>query len=97
MTYKDPKFGVNPVDEYGTLVTYEEFDKENQKYDQILKKYIGKYPTLNGFNQGYYESLADSIRRGAPLKVDPVTSRDGIRMMELARESHNTGRTVPWS
>lgn len=51
---------------------------------------------MNGFNQGYYESLADTIRRNAPLQVDPQTSRDGIRLMELARESHNTGRTVLW-
>lgn len=97
MTYKDPEFGKNPEEEYGTLTTYKEFDKGYQEYDVATKKYVGKVPTLNGFNQGYYESLADSLRRNAPMKVDPVTSRDGVRLMELARESHNTGRTVLWS
>jgi hypothetical protein len=97
MTYEDPQFGVNPESEYGTLATYAEFDKKNQKYDEVAKKYVGKLPTLNGYNRGYYESLADTIRRGAPLRVDPLTSRHGIRLMELARESHNEGRTVPWS
>ena len=97
MTYEDPQFGVNPESEYGTLATYSEFDKNSQNYDEVARKYVGKFPTLNGSNRGYYESLADTIRRGAPLKVDPLTSRDGIRLMELARESHNTGSTVPWS
>lgn len=97
MTYEDPGFGVNLEEEYGTLTTYAAFDKTSQQYDEKTKKHVGKYPTLKGFNQGYYESLADTIRRGAPLKVDPATSRDGIRLMELARESHDTGRTISWS
>ena len=97
MTYKDADFGVNPEDEYGHLVTYTEFDSKSQTYDEGAKKYVGRYPTLNGFNQGYYERVADSVRRGAPLEVNPQTSRDGIRLMELARESHNTGTTVLWS
>ena len=97
MTYKDPNFGVNPEDEYGVLTTYKEFDKETQKYDEKLEKYVGRFATLNGFNQGYYESLADSVRRGKPLAVNPQTSRDGIRLMELARESHDSAATVHWS
>lgn len=96
MSSTDSAFGVNPEDEYGTLTTYTEFDPGHQKFDPSSKKYNGKFPTLNGFNQGYYESLADTIRRKAPLQVDPQTSRDGIRLMELARESHATGRTVLW-
>lgn len=96
MSSTDSAFGVNPEDEYGTLTTYTEFDPGHQKFDPSSKKYSGKFPTLNGFNQGYYESLADTIRRKAPLQVDPQTSRDGIRLMELARESHDTGRTVLW-
>ncbi len=96
MSSTDPKFGVNPEDEYGTLTTFSEFDSRHQVFSPSFNKYNGRYPTLNGFNQGYYESLADTIRRKAPLQVDPQTSRDGIRLMELARESHDTGRTVLW-
>ncbi|KAH7384709.1 oxidoreductase [Cadophora sp. MPI-SDFR-AT-0126] len=97
MSSTDPAFGINPEDEYGKLTTYTQFDSIHQKFDQLSKKYHGKYPTLNGFNQGYYESLADTLRRNAPLQVDPQTSRDGIRLMELTRESHDTRRTVVWS
>ncbi|KAJ5054803.1 uncharacterized protein L3040_001067 [Drepanopeziza brunnea f. sp. 'multigermtubi'] len=93
MKSTDAAFGVNPEDEYGTLTTYKEFDSENQKLDPAAKKYSGKFPTLNGFNQGYYEALADTIRRKAPLQVDPQTSRDGIRLMELAQE-RVTGEAV---
>ena len=59
MTYEDRQFGVNPESEYGTLATYSEFDKNSQNYDEVAKKYIGKFPTLNGSNRGYYESLAN--------------------------------------
>ncbi|KAJ4286546.1 hypothetical protein N0V90_013246 [Kalmusia sp. IMI 367209] len=96
MSSTDSAFGVNPEDEYGTLTTYKEFDSALQTFEPSSKKYVGNFPTLNGFNQGYYESLADTIRRKAPLQVDPQTPRDGIRLMELARESHDTGRTVLW-
>ena len=97
MSSTDPAFGINPEEEYGELTTYAQFDSVHQKFDPLSKKYRGRYPTLNGFNQGYYESLADTLRRNGPLQVDPQTSRDGIRLMELARESHETGRTVAWS
>ncbi|KAK4496697.1 hypothetical protein PRZ48_012680 [Zasmidium cellare] len=96
MTYEDPKFGVNPEDEYGILTTYGQFDN-SQIYDEASRKYAGRYPTLNGYNQGYYEMVANSVRRGKPLEVDAKTSRDGIRLMELARESHNKGATIQWS
>ncbi|PVH85964.1 oxidoreductase [Cadophora sp. DSE1049] len=97
MSSTDPAFGINPEEEYGKLTTYTKFDSIHQKFDPLSKKYHGTYPTLNGFNQGYYETLADTLRRNAPLQVDPQTSRDGIRLMELARESHDTGQTVIWS
>ena len=93
MSYKDAKFGKNPENEYGTLTT-------NKKYDDSQKseggKYIGRFPTLDGLGRGYYETLAEAIR-GGELKVDPSTSRDGIRIIELARESHSKGQTVQWS
>jgi predicted dehydrogenase len=95
-TYRDTDFAVNPVAEYGTLTTYEKFD-DTQKYESTSKKWIGRFPTLNGDNSGYYQSLADTIRKGTPLQARPETSRDGIKLMELARISHNEGRTVSWS
>ena len=97
MTYKDPGFGVSPPSEYGTLTTCKQFDSHSQKYDAKSKKYIGQFPTLNGDNKGYYEALAKTVLQGAPLQAKAETSRDEIRLMELARKSHETGATVPWS
>jgi hypothetical protein len=81
----------------GTLTTYEEFDGKVQKYDEVTKKYIGKYPTLPSRWVGLYENIADAINGKAELVVKPTQSRDGLRIIELARESHEKGVTITWS
>jgi predicted dehydrogenase len=58
---------------------------------------VGKYPSLPGWYRGYYENLVEAIRGIAKPDVDPATARDGIRIIELARESHTKGATVPFS
>ncbi|KAH6888505.1 oxidoreductase [Thelonectria olida] len=95
MASDDPKFGVEDASLHGLLTTYAEFDK-SQSYDSERKKYIGRYPTITGRIRGYYEDLVDAIRGKAPLQVEAQQSREGIRVMELARKSHETGATVPW-
>lgn len=97
MSSEAPEFGVETESQYGLLTTYSEFDKQSQRYDAKSQKYVGKFPTIPGRNRGYYEHIADVIKRGAMLKVDPQTSRDGIRVMELARKSHETQTVIPWS
>lgn len=59
--------------------------------------YHGKFPSLKGNYVGYYEDLVAAIRGGRGLAVNPQDSRDAIRVIELARESHKTGRTIQWS
>lgn len=81
----------------GTLTTYEEFDGKVQKFDEVTKKYIGKYPTLPSRWVGLYENIADAINGKAELVVKPTQSRDGLRIIELARESHEKGVTIAWS
>jgi predicted dehydrogenase len=55
------------------------------------------YPSLPGSYRAYYENVVDAIRGREKIMVDPQTARDGLRVIELARESHEKGRTVPWS
>lgn len=93
----DPNFGVEDESIWGTLTTTGEFDSRYQKFDEASQKYIGKYPSLPGWYRGYYENVADAIRGKSEVNVKPETARDGLRVIELARESHTRGVTVPWS
>lgn len=38
-----------------------------------------------------------AVRGEAEVLVEPETARDGLRVIELERQSHNEGHTVPWS
>lgn len=80
----------------GTLTTYKEFDPSIQKYDPETKKYTGEVPTITGRWMGVYESLANAINGKGELEVKASQSRDVLRIIELARESHNKKITVPW-
>ncbi|KAF4500049.1 hypothetical protein FAGAP_3760 [Fusarium agapanthi] len=93
----DKGFGVESDELRGILTTYEEFDGKVQKYDPGIKKYTGRYPSFAGRWMGLYENVADAINGKAELEVKPTHSRDGLRIIELARESHQKGATVPWS
>lgn len=92
----DEGFGVESEKMRGILTTYEEFDSSIQTYDPETKKYTGPYPTITGRWMGLYENVADAINGKAELAVKPTESRDGLRVIELARESHNKGVTVQW-
>lgn len=93
----DPKFGVEDERIWGTLTTTEEFDAKHQSFDETTGLYIGKYPSLPGSYRGYYENVVDAIRGKAEVTVKPEIARDGLRVIELARQSHQEGVTVPWS
>ncbi|OAA65852.1 NAD(P)-binding domain protein [Niveomyces insectorum RCEF 264] len=94
----DPSFGVEDAAIWGTLTTKDRaFDPAVQTLDAATGYYAGSYPSLPGSYRGYYENLAAAIRGTAEIAVTPESSRDGIRLIELARRSHDTGATVPWS
>lgn len=90
-------FGVEPDRLHGTLTTLKEFDAKSQTYDEGSKKYIGQFPTIKGRYLGFYENVVDAIKGRAELEVKPEHSRDGLRLIELARESQKSHRAVPWS
>ncbi|KAL3421167.1 oxidoreductase [Phlyctema vagabunda] len=96
MPSTDPGFGVEDPHLHGLLTTYAEFDG-CQHYDAARKKFIGRYPTITGYIRGYYEDLVQAVRGKAEFQVQAQHSRDGIRIMELARLSHERAATVPWS
>jgi len=93
----DPGFGVEDTALHGLLSTTHKFDSSCQSQEPLTKKYVGKYPTITGRYLGFYENLVDALEGRAELQVKPEQSRDGIRVIELARESHQQGTTVEWT
>jgi scyllo-inositol 2-dehydrogenase (NADP+) len=51
-------------------------------------------PTLPGCYGHFYEAVADAILDGAPVPVDPFDAREGLRLIELARQSAAEGRLL---
>jgi predicted dehydrogenase len=92
-----PEIGVEDERIWGTLTTTTEFDGKVQRFDEENKKYVGKYPSLPGWYRGYYENVSAALLGREEIFVKPETSRDGLRIIELARESHEKGCTVAWS
>ncbi|KAM0330767.1 hypothetical protein ACHAQA_003721 [Verticillium albo-atrum] len=92
----DKSFGVESDALRGVLTTYDEFDSSVQTFDPKTKKYTGRYPTITGRWVGVYENVANAINGKAELEVKAQQSRDAIRVIELARESHEQGVTVAW-
>jgi len=95
MSASDPSFGIEPEALHGTLTTYNQFHP-SQNHNEKKNKWVGRYPAVRGWIRGYYEDVVKAVR-GGEVAVDPRDSRDGIRVMELARVSHEKGETVPWS
>jgi predicted dehydrogenase len=59
---------------------------------ELVKK---KVKTLPGDYRGYYMNVRDAILGVAPLAVRPEHSYRLLRIFELARESSNSGQTLP--
>jgi predicted dehydrogenase len=94
MASTDPKFGYEHPDTYGVLTTSK---KAHDSQQEKKGKWVGNMPSLKGDYMGYYEDVAKAIRGEKELVVKPETSRDGIRVIELARESAELGRTLPFA
>ncbi|ETI23469.1 hypothetical protein G647_05271 [Cladophialophora carrionii CBS 160.54] len=93
----DPSFGHEPAHLYGLLTTKNEpFDRAHQNHEPDVNLWVGRYPTIPGHWLGFYENLRDAIRGKAEIAVKPEQSRDGIRLIELVRESSQTGAIVKW-
>lgn len=90
----DPDFGMEEERLWGTLTTTTEYDANHQKLDDATGHYIGKLPTIPGWYRGYYENVVAAIRGKAQVTVTAEIARDGLKIIELARQSHQEGRTV---
>lgn len=88
----DATFGVEPEEIWGQLETTEKF-AEGQK--QVGDRWIGKYESKKGSYTNYYADVAKAIRGGDQV-VKIETSRDGIKLCEIARESAKQGKTLPF-
>jgi predicted dehydrogenase len=97
MKADDPAFGVEPEGYHGYLHTKKEFDPKLQKKDESGVVFSGKIPSQKGSYLDYYKDVVAAIRGEKEVVVKPEESRDGIRLIELARESAQKGVTVPWS
>ncbi|KAJ9622453.1 hypothetical protein H2203_006675 [Taxawa tesnikishii (nom. ined.)] len=91
----DPSFGVEKDAIHGLLTTSERFDKCQTK-DEGSGRWVGKYPSLKGDYVGFYKDLVAAIHGKGEVKIKPEQSRDGIKIIELARESADKGITLPF-
>ncbi|KAK3356602.1 hypothetical protein B0T25DRAFT_451330 [Lasiosphaeria hispida] len=92
-----PDFGLEDAKTWGTLTSTTQFDPDSQTLDKQSGLYVGKYPSLPGWYRGYYDNVVAAIRGSAQLFVKPETARDGLRVIELARKSHEEGQTIAWT
>jgi predicted dehydrogenase len=83
-------FGTEPEDTFGLLTTKKQF---HQAQKEVGGKWIGTFPSLKGDYVGFYKDLVKAIR-GGEVAIKPEQSRDGIRIIELARQSADEGKTL---
>lgn len=93
MQVTDQGYGEETEELWGTLETASKSDLaiNAQEAKGIWK---GKVKSEKGDYSDYYEDVARAIRGEVKVVVDPQVSRDGIRVIELARQSADEGRTL---
>lgn len=94
-TTATPGYGVEPEATYGLLTTKKKFD-ESQTLDEGSGRWAGKFPSLKGDYTDFYTDLVKAIRGEGELIVTPEHARNGIRVIEIARESAEKGCTLPF-
>jgi len=97
MTTSDKGFGEEEKATWGLLCTKEKFDGDVQKLDERTGRWQGYYPSLKGDYVGYYKDVYKAVRGEGPVVVRAEQSRNGIRVIELARESAEKNQTVAFS
>jgi predicted dehydrogenase len=92
-TTASPGYGVEPESTNGILTTKKKFHI-SQTLDDASGKWVGKFPSVKGDYTDYYVDVVKSIRGEGDVKVSPEHARNGIRIIELARESADKGCTL---
>lgn len=95
----DPEFGVEPASHHAYLATRVDSDKDKFEEPSLphVVKFDGYVPSRRGCWMDFYRDLVKAIRGEGEVVVRPEESRDGIRVLELARESAEKSVTVAWS
>lgn len=82
----EANWGNEPREQWGTLIT--------QVGGLDLE---GQVKTIAGCYQSFYQNIVDVIKGRAELAVKPEEARSTIRIIELAIESSEQKRTIPFS
>lgn len=94
MQLTDPNYGYETPDIYGQLTTRSQVHPEQKDLGDL---WAGKYPSERGNIGDYYQAVVKALRGEAEVAVKPEQARNGLRIFELARESADTGRTLPFN
>jgi predicted dehydrogenase len=91
MSPGDEGFGEEPEDMWGELTTV-----NRVREGQVGRGgfWVGKVPSGKEGYQKYYRDLVETLQGRKKLAIDPVLSRNGIRVIELATQSAKEGRTL---
>jgi predicted dehydrogenase len=92
----DTQYGVEDWSIYGDLTTTERFHDDQKKITALggSEVYNGKFPSLRGSYADYYEDVVKAIRKEGPVVITPEHARDGLRIIELGRQSADEGRSL---
>ena len=96
MSPTDMNYGAESPAIYGELNTVRQFHESQQKVTALggNEIYRGTFPSLRGSYADYYEDVVKAIRGEGPVVIKPEHARDGLRIIELGRESADQGRTL---
>ena len=97
MSPTDAGFGTEPARYHGTLYTKTQSHHVKEDSNEPAVVFSGKVPGQPGCWMDYYRDVVAAIRGEKDLVVKPEQSRNGIRLIEIARESAKKGVTIPWS
>jgi scyllo-inositol 2-dehydrogenase (NADP+) len=78
-----PGWGAEPAEAWGTLVRSQEGETLQESY-----------PTMPGNYAGFYAELASAIRQGGQNPVPPEEGLLVMRILALARQSHQEGKRL---
>ena len=91
MKVSDPKFGVEDESIWGELMTEKKVDEKQEKRGD---RYLGRIPSEKGSWVSYYGDVAKAVKGEIPQVIKAETSRDGLKVIELARQSAQEGKTL---
>ena len=97
MKPSDQGYGVESPDIHGMLTTHKQFHPDQKRvtgWTGDKEMYHGKFPSLQGSYMDYYEDVVKAIRGEAEVVIKPELARDGLRIIELGRESADSGKTL---